>query len=606
MRRVIDPAWECGLGFGEVKRSRTDLRLPWEEPIFSFVASDRCFLDDVQASLLDPPDPVALPTPVLETAKTSLLAPAQLPQPKLRRLSQWKPQDSQAERQAALSKWSQLLRAAPHFFTEAIQLEIVHENMQIELGNFDLRFAKKSTNTLLNRVSSLQRFAAWALRSFPHEPLAEALVFLYCQQLSQKQTGSSAPDQLCQALNFAGGTLEFRVPQSDLVSARVQGLAHQCMRQQKPPQQAPALTADQVRWLQTVVQSDETQYERYMAATFLFMIYARARHSDIRRSKRITVDRDEMGNPVYIECSVLNPKQSKASRRRNLFLPLVAPAVGICEQPWAVEWLSLREHLGLVCDGDIENSPLLPELAADGGLLQVNMDSATASRWLRCLLSRQPGSNQSDLLKFSSQGLKATCLSWCMKYAIADRAQTLLGYHSLGKSASAISYGRDALAGPLRTLETVLTDIRQGKFKPDSTRSGRWQTANASASASSATPPQPPADAQEPTAVSDSDSSAEDLASEGSSGEDTQLLHSVSHSLALVAGSDDFQFLTNVKSGIVHISRREADRLLCGRTVFSGLKIAATVDFSRVQACLTCQSVAEGLIAGEWACATSS
>ena len=209
-------------------------------------------------------------------------------------------------------------------------MELIHEDSQTELGNFDLRFAKKSTNTLLNRVSSLQRFAAWALRAFPHEPLGEALVLLYCQQFSARQPGSSAPDQLCQALNFAGGVLGLRTQASLLVSARVQGLAHKCMRLQKPPRQASALTTDQVRWLQTVAQSDESQYKRYLAATFLFMIYARARHSDVRRSQTITVDCDEQGVPVYVECQVLNPKQTKASRRRNMFLPLVAPAAGIC------------------------------------------------------------------------------------------------------------------------------------------------------------------------------------------------------------------------------------------------------------------------------------
>ena len=110
------------------------------------------------------------------------------------------------------------------------------------------------------------------MKCFPHEPLSESIVFLYCQHLSQKQPDSSAPDQLCQALNFAAGVLGLATVAKTLVSARVQGLAHQCMRQQKPPKQAPALTTDQVRWLQTFAQSDEPQYERYLAASFLFMM----------------------------------------------------------------------------------------------------------------------------------------------------------------------------------------------------------------------------------------------------------------------------------------------------------------------------------------------
>ena len=60
----------------------------------------------------------------------------------------------------------------PHFFQPETVSEIAHENSRIELGNLDLRFAKKSTNTL-NRISSLQRFVAWVIKAFPHEPLSE-------------------------------------------------------------------------------------------------------------------------------------------------------------------------------------------------------------------------------------------------------------------------------------------------------------------------------------------------------------------------------------------------------------------------------------------------
>ena len=603
MRRALDPCWESDLGFGPVKKTRSHLRLPWEDPTFQFVAQDSTFLDDLQDKLLSLPDPVPLPQPSVQSGQGSA-AQATLPAPKLRSLGSWKPQDSQAERQAALSKWSQLFRATPHLFKPETVSEVVHECSRTELGNLDLRFAKKSTNTLLNRVSSLQRFAAWLLRSFPHEQLSEALVFLYCQHVTAQSSGSSVPDQLSQALNFADGCLSLQVPAADLLSPRVQGLAHKAMRQQKPPRQAPALTTDQIRWLQTFADSDEPQYECYVAATLLFMVYARARHSDLCRSQQLFVDTDDSGKAVFVECSVLNPKQSKQSRRRNLFLPLVAPAEGICQEPWACRWLELRKSLGLSCGGSLEDDPLLPDLAADGSLLKVNMDSATTTKWLRCLLSRQAGSDNEALLRMSSQGLKATCLSWTMKAGIPDPDQTLLGYHSRGRSASALSYGRDSLAGPLRQLQSVLQDIRTGKFHPDSTRSGRWRgqdSAVSSKPAASVSEPVNTTTKPTPAQSSSASSSESELLSEGSSGEDVQLLQSVSHSLALVAESPDFQFLTNIRSGVVHVSRLHSDRLLCGRTVFAGLKVTSTVDFAKSQACLTCQSVADGLIDDQWA-----
>ena len=107
-----------------------------------------------------------------------------------------------------------------------------------------------------------------------------------------------------------------------------------------------------------------------------------------------------------------------------------------------------------------------------------------------------------------------------MKAAIPDGDQTLLGYHSRGKSSSALSYGRDSLAGPLRSLAQVLSDIRAGRFRPDLARSGRWQTA----ASSSTTSVEPASSQPEPVPAqlsSDSDSSS-DLESEGSSGDDVQ------------------------------------------------------------------------------------
>ena len=37
-----------------------------------------------------------------------------------------------------------------------------------------------------------------------------------------------------------------------------------------------------------------------------------------------------------------------------------------------------------------------------------------------------------------------------------------------------MEYSRDALAGPLRELQKVLKLVKDGKFHPDETRSGRW------------------------------------------------------------------------------------------------------------------------------------
>ena len=147
--------------------------------------------------------------------------------------------------------------------------------------------------------------------------------------------------------------------------------------------------------------------------------------------------------------------------------------------------------------------------SADGSLLQTNMDSATASKWMRCILSKQPGSSHDGM---SSQGLKATCLSWTMKAAIREFDQDLLDYHRRGKSSSAMSYGRDTLTGLLRSLDTVLlSDIRSGKF-----RSGRWQSSTAEAARSSVQSKQVSKFEEPPVQPVSDSSDSEEPQSEGS------------------------------------------------------------------------------------------
>lgn len=67
---------------------------------------------------------------------------------------------------------------------------------------------------------------------------------------------------------------------------------------------------------------------------------------------------------------------------------------------------------------------------------------------------------------------KSTCLSWCAKAGVGLDVRKMLGYHSGGSDTTALCYSRDAMAGPLATLQQVVDDIASGTLMPDHTRSG--------------------------------------------------------------------------------------------------------------------------------------
>ena len=73
---------------------------------------------------------------------------------------------------------------------------------------------------------------------------------------------------------------------------------------------------------------------------------------------------------------------------------------------------------------------------------------------------------------FTSHGLKATTLAMLAKYGASEADRLVLGHHSLKSKGSLEVYSRDLQASPLRALDSMLSAIRCGQFKPDLTRSG--------------------------------------------------------------------------------------------------------------------------------------
>ena len=329
------------------------------------------------------------------------------------------------------------------------------------------------------------------------------------------------------------------------------------------------------------------------------MLFARARHSDLDRAETLRQDWSASGAEGFVECSVLNPKQAKASARANRLLPLVAPVQGVCDKSWASGWLASRQAWNLRCQGSLQDSPLLPALAANGKLLPCNLTSSETTQWLRSLLSSDPNAQAERVLQVRSHSLKATLLSWSAKASLDLQDRTLLGYHSLGLSRSALTYSRDALSGPLRALCTLLEQVRSGAFDPDNTRSGRWASGSAP-SGQDAVPDGTKALAAPTTEPSEESDSSSSTCASSDSDQAEQVLLGTSHLLSLVAGNSEFCVSMNTRSGVLHVARRESDRFLCGRSAL-GLYFKETFESQESRLCQVCSHVSEGILDGKWA-----
>ena len=331
---------------------------------------------------------------------------------------------SSQERVQALCKWSNLLTLAPELFSAATVDRLPSKGDEAMIEHLDMLFRKKSTNTLLTRAHPLTRFVLWRRRTCPEDVVSESILWLHCRWL-QSCAAASSIDCLVSSLNFVHGTLGLQVAVQELLSARVRGIAHSHLKTKEDVAQAPALTVSQLRWLEYYAATADDLYER-LVATLCFMVYARARRSDLARATHIDFDPSPDGLDGFVECRVKNPKHSRASSKRNLFMPLTAPFCGLCDAPWDATFMAVRDANGLQTSGALDH-PVLPGLTAAGSWLQECVSSGQLTQWLRCILAKAPDADLAAVTDVRSHSCKATLISWCAKAGLSDKTLTFLG-----------------------------------------------------------------------------------------------------------------------------------------------------------------------------------
>ena len=80
-----------------------------------------------------------------------------------------------------------------------------------------------------------------------------------------------------------------------------------------------------------------------------------------------------------------------------------------------------------------------------------------------------------SLRNVGSHSCKTTLSGVAAKGGVSRVSRLTLGGHATPGDSSEDCYSRDAIASPLLELAQLLADIREGRFDPDASRSGRWQ-----------------------------------------------------------------------------------------------------------------------------------
>ena len=325
----------------------------------------------------------------------------------------------------------------------------------------------KAPSTLLKRYRSLLAYFEFLRDNGVPFPGAEPDCYGFLCLLQDEGRPASARKGVLEALAFARFVLGVHEIGTINESRRCHGNAKaQARRDHK---QADALKVAEMQRLRRVLELDESAWNRVFAGCSLMGAYGRARWEDLMRTEKIIWDEDDRGILTFIECSVDVHKTAHARQMKGVLLPVVAPAIGVTESNWGALWRQARQALGIKDPQD--GGVMMPAPDADMGVTDRSLESDEAGAWLRLLLY---GSiSKLDTRRISSHSLKCTCISYATKFGASPDEILLLGYHCGGHQ-MAITYGRDSASPSVLLLERVLKAIRDGRFRPDETRSGRF------------------------------------------------------------------------------------------------------------------------------------
>ena len=378
---------------------------------------------------------------------------------------------------AAIRKWQGIISQAPFEFDLGRRVSRDRPLGDTLPEGLRYVFAGKAAETLHGRANPFLRFIKWC-RDKGEEPfpLRESLVFLFCTCMEKACSAPTFLHSFLTTLRFAHYVLGLLGALECASSSRVSGVAR-LMFLTKKKRQRPALTAKMVAALEKLVADPEaSSLDRVIAGFFVLLVYTRGRFSDglnmqnLRAEIPASASADSLVG--YVEADVSRTKAAYTLERKTMYLPIVAPRHGVTDHDWFSGFLEARQASGVPTGPGI---PLLPSRASSSGWSTVPPTAGVAASWLRGIL-QSLGFAARDVAPIGTHSCKTTTLSWASKVGLSTATRRALGYHSAKDDKMVLVYSRDAMSAPVRELERVIKDVREGRFRPDETRSGFFRT----------------------------------------------------------------------------------------------------------------------------------
>ena len=464
----------------------SELKLPWEQGVWKAIFTDDD--SDVFPSVM-PPVPgeylsqaAAVPpesSDATEPAEKSLARSSIVSDPKMPFYSfairVLPDRDALEETEkvwlVALSKWHQVFEilSYPGELGRVILQELVTGGHADSSGALRDSLGIKSPRTAVKRAQTMIHFLTWLqVHVSNRNPWDRLQCLQYLQPDGHRRTSASRGMALLEAFRFSKYVLGIPIPEQLLNDPQLKGRAQRMMAGKASYNPARPLKVSELAFLETSMQKPLDPIDIYMLGAVIFAILSRSRWSDLRYIHQIWIEKMEYKGELlgFVEACTQHHKTATSLTKKQLYMPLVAPVLGVTKVDWTKHWTRACDALGI----NFEDRPFgaLCRAASHGGTL---CKRPCTTDEITIFLNRILSTNSENAV--TSHSLKHTTLSWCAAYGLDEPSRTLLGHHELQGAKAMTVYSRDLLTRPLQLYCSMLENIRCDHFRPDESRTSR-------------------------------------------------------------------------------------------------------------------------------------
>lgn len=179
------------------------------------------------------------------------------------------------------------------------------------------------------------------------EPWDKQNVIAYIEACVGSGINFNAGSTLLEAMRFAFYVLGIPIPEKLLKDVQILGKVRRLAAEAPEAKSARPLSVSEVARLEFAMEKPMDNIDKYMIGCILFAIYSRSRWSDLKFVDELWLDKQLYKDlPIgYVESRTKYHKTATSLLKKQRFMPLVSPVLGVTKVDWTMHWFEAMTTL---------------------------------------------------------------------------------------------------------------------------------------------------------------------------------------------------------------------------------------------------------------------